>query len=106
MTMASASAWSGLVGKGPWRRGHPFGVLDVGSSKICCYIARPRPGQGVHLLGRGYHLADGLKAGEVVDAEAAESSVLAAVHEAEQRSGETLREIVLAIGGGRPPPPA
>ena len=102
MTIVSASAWSGLVGKGPWRRGHPFGVLDIGSSKICCYIARPRPGQGVHLLGRGYHLADGLKAGEVVDAEAAESSVLAAVHEAEQRSGETLREIVLAIGGGRP----
>jgi cell division protein FtsA len=102
MTMASASAWRSMVGNGPWRRGQPFGVLDVGSSKVCCHIVRPRPGQGVQLLGRGYHLASGLKAGEIVDAEAAESSMLAAVHEAEQRSGETLREIVLAIGGGRP----
>ena len=65
------------MGNGPWRRGHPFGVLDIGSSKLCCYIARPRPGQGVQLLGRGYQLAEGLKGGEIVDAEAAEAAVLA-----------------------------
>ncbi|MFZ1429402.1 MAG: cell division protein FtsA [Geminicoccaceae bacterium] len=74
----------------------------MGTSKLCCYIARPRPGRGVQLLGRGYQVAEGLKAGEIVDAEAAESSVLATLHEAEQQSGETLREIVLAVSGGRP----
>ena len=62
MSPASGTAWRRLVGNGPWRRGHPFGVLDIGSSKLCCYIARPRPGQGVQLLGRGYQLAEGLKA--------------------------------------------
>ena len=102
MIQASGTAWRRLVGNGPWRRGQPFGVLDIGSSKLCCYIARPRPGQGVQLLGRGYQLAEGLKGGEVVDAEAAEASVLAALHEAEQQSGETLREIWLAVSGGRP----
>ncbi len=98
----AGSVWHGLVGNGPWRNGHAFGVLDVGSSKLCCYIARPRPGRGVQLLGRGYQLAEGLKGGEIVDAEAAESSILATLHEAEQQAGETLREIVLAVGGGRP----
>ena len=98
----AGSVWHGLVGNGPWRHGHAFGVLDVGSSKLCCYIARPRPGRGVQLLGRGYQLAEGLKAGEIVDAEAAESSMLATLHEAEQQAGETLREIVLAVSGGRP----
>ena len=102
MSPAVASAWRGLVGSGPWSRGGAFGVLDVGSSKLCCYIARPRPGRGVQLLGRGYQLAEGLKGGEVVDADAAETSVLAVLHEAEQQAGETLREIVLAVGGGRP----
>ena len=98
----AGSVWHGLVGNGPWRHGHAFGVLDVGSSKLCCYIARPRPGRGVQLLGRGYQLAEGLKGGEIVDAEAAESSMLATLHEAEQQAGETLREIVLAVSGGRP----
>lgn len=102
MSAVNASVWQELVGAGPWRRGQAFGILDVGTSKLCCYIARPRPGRGVQLLGRGYQVAEGLKGGEIVDAEAAESSVLATLHEAEQQSGETLREIVLAVSGGRP----
>ncbi len=102
MSAAGTSAWHGLVGQGPWRRGTAFGVLDVGTSKLCCYIARPRPGRGVQLTGRGYKVADGLRSGEIVDAEAAETAVLATLHEAEQQSGETLREIVLALSGGRP----
>jgi cell division protein FtsA len=102
MSTTVASAWRSLVGSGPWGRGAAFGVLDVGSSKLCCYIARPRPGRGVQLLGRGYQLAEGLKAGEIVDAEAAETAILATLQEAEQQAGETLREIVLAVSGGRP----
>jgi cell division protein FtsA len=101
MTLATGTAWRRIVGTGPWRRGHPFGVLDIGSSKLCCYIARPRPGQGVQLLGRGYQVAEGLKGGDVVDAEAAEAAILGALHEAEQQAGETLREIYLAVSGGR-----
>jgi cell division protein FtsA len=97
-----ASAWRKLIGNGPWGRGGPFGVLDIGTSKLCCYIVRPRPGRGLQLLGRGYQLAEGLKAGEIVDADAAEASVLAVLHEAEQQAGEVLREIVLAVSGGRP----
>lgn len=102
MTLLHGTAWRAVLGNGPWRRGQPFGVLDIGSSKLCCYIARPRPGHGIQLLGRGYQLAQGLKLGEIVDADAAEESILGALHEAEQHSGETLREVWLAVSGGRP----
>ena len=55
----------------------------------------------MQLLGRGYQVAEGLKGGDVVDAEAAEAAILGALHEAEQQAGETLREIYLAVSGGR-----
>ena len=76
MTVATgSSAWHRLVGNGPWGRAGSFGLLDVGSSKLCCYIVKPA--RGLRLLGRGYQLAEGLRAGDIVDAEAAETSVLA-----------------------------
>jgi cell division protein FtsA len=83
-------------------RNEPFGVLDVGTTKVCCLIARPVLAGGFDLLGAGYQLAEGLRAGEIVDVEAVEASILAVVHEAEQQAGETLREIVLGVAAGRP----
>jgi cell division protein FtsA len=82
-------------------RQEPFGVLDVGTTKMCCLIARRREGD-LQLLGAGYQLAEGLRAGEIVDAEAAEASILAVLHEAEQQAGTTLREVLLGISAGRP----
>jgi cell division protein FtsA len=95
------TAWRRLVPTRAAQRGAPQTVLDIGTSKICCYIARARPGRGFAVLGRGYQLADGLKAGEIIDADAAEASIQAVLHEAEQQSGETVRGVVAAIGAGR-----
>ncbi|MCC2663883.1 MAG: ftsA [Geminicoccaceae bacterium] len=83
-------------------RHEPQGVLDVGTTKMCCLIARRQPGGGLEVLGAGYQLAEGLRAGEIVDAEAAEASILAVVHEAEQQARVTLREVVLGLSAGRP----
>lgn len=83
-------------------RQETLGVLDVGSTKMCCLIGHNRPGSGVELLGASYQLAEGLKAGEIVDVEAVEASVLAVVHEAEQQAGETLRDVVVGVTAGRP----
>jgi cell division protein FtsA len=80
----------------------PLGVLDIGTTKMCCLIARQRPGGRLEVLGAGYQLAEGLRAGEIVDAEAVEASILAVVHEAEQAAGATLREVVLGVSAGRP----
>lgn len=91
-----------LRGVRPGGRGGPFAVLDIGTSKICCLIARPRPGRGFQVLGRGYQLADGLQRGEVVEVEAAEASIRAVLHEAEQEAGEQVTSVLAAVGGGRP----
>jgi cell division protein FtsA len=82
-------------------RSEPIAVLDIGTSKMCCLIARRKDGR-FELLGGGHQLAEGLRAGEIVDAEAAEASVLAVVHEAEQQAGRAVQQIVLGIAGGRP----
>lgn len=76
--------------------------LDVGSSKICCFIAlagedgRPRIG------GIGHQLARGVRGGTIVDMEAAETAILTAVHDAEQMAGETIRDVVVNLSGGYP----
>ena len=86
----------------PLARQDILGVIDIGSTKMCCLIGRNRQGADVELLGASYQLAEGMRAGEIVDVEAVEASVLAVVHEAEQQAGETLREVVIGVTAGRP----
>ncbi len=80
----------------------PVTVLDIGTTKISCFIARPRPSQGFALLGRGYQAAEGFKGGEVIDVDAAEASLAAALHEAEEQAGDPVREVVIVTNAGRP----
>jgi len=98
-----AMLWRQLMdGQSRVGRSGPAALLDVGSSKLCCYVTQPRPGRGFALLGRGYKAADGLRAGEIVDAEAADDSIRAVLAEAEDEAGETLREIAVVWSGGEP----
>lgn len=101
-TLVAGTGWRKIVAARPVARTAPLAVLDLGTSKMCCFIARPRPSRGFALIGRGYQIADGLKAGEIVDAEAVDASLRAVLHEAEEQAGETLREIVVTLSGGAP----
>ncbi|MCB1991018.1 MAG: hypothetical protein KDG49_06115, partial [Geminicoccaceae bacterium] len=103
MNAKAEMAWQRLLqSQRRTARNAPFGLLDVGSSKLCCYVVRTQSSGGFQLLGRGYQSADGFQAGEVSDAEAAETSMLAVLHEAEEAAGETLREIAVTWSGGAP----
>ncbi|MFC4350017.1 cell division protein FtsA [Fodinicurvata halophila] len=82
-------------------------ALDVGSSKICCLIARIEEGRGdkprgLKVIGIGQQVSRGVKAGAVVDMEAAEAAILNAVHAAEQMAGETIEQVVVNLSGGYP----
>ena len=101
-TVVAGTGWRKMVSARPVARTAPLAVLDLGTSKMCCFIARPRPSRGFALIGRGYQVADGLRAGEIVDAEAVDASLRAVLHEAEEQAGETLREIVVTLSGGAP----
>ncbi len=75
--------------------------LDVGTTKVCCFLAR-REGGEMRVVGIGHQVAKGLKAGTVVDMEAAEASVRAAVDAAERMAGDTVREVFLTLTAGQP----
>ena len=86
-------------------------VLDIGTSKVCCLIARvDRPaienGGNVivqpRIVGTGLQISAGLKNGVIVDLEVAEAAIRKAVFAAEQMAGDTIRSVTANLGGGRP----
>jgi cell division protein FtsA len=84
-----------------------FGVLDIGTSKTVCLVVAPGNTrgalwrrQGASILGFGHAPTLGLKAGVVIDVDAAEHSVRAAVAQAEQAAGVSLDEVCVAVTGG------
>lgn len=83
-------------------RNGAIAALDVGTSKVCCFIAHVDEDDGLRIAGIGFHEARGLRAGAIVDMEAAETSILAAVHHAEQMADETIREVTLSFSSGAP----
>ena len=82
-------------------------VLDIGSSKICCMIARatPRleskvlPGRThkVEVLGFGHQRSRGIKSGVVVDLEGAEKAIRLAVDAAERMAGVTVDSLIVSV---------
>jgi cell division protein FtsA len=78
------------------RRGS-VAVLDVGSSKVACFIAEPNDQGELHIIGIGHHHAQGLKGGTVTDSHAAEASIAAAVSLAEKMAGATVDNVMVNL---------
>ena len=77
-------------------------ALDVGTTKVCCFIARAQDDGVLRILGIGHHLSRGLRNGAVVDMDEAEDSIRAAVDAAEQQANERIRDVVVNLSGGAP----
>jgi cell division protein FtsA len=80
-------------------RGSLLAALDIGTTKVCCLIARVEP-EIPRVLGIGHQIARGVKGGLIVDLEAAGTSVVNAVHAAEQMAGEEIERVVVNLSGG------
>lgn len=75
-------------------------VLDIGTGKVACLIAEPAGAGGeLHITGIGHQLARGVKCGMITDAAELETSILSAVHAAEQMAGETVENVVVSLCG-------
>jgi cell division protein FtsA len=95
----------------PPKRPVVVSVLDVGTSKVCCVIARltPRPlgdilpgrTHFIEVLGFGYQRSRGIKAGSVVDLEQAEKAIRLAVDAAERMAGLTVESLIVSLSCGR-----
>ena len=83
-------------------------ALDVGTTKVCCLIARlgsergVAPGDGLKIIGIGHQVSHGLRSGTVVDLDDTEASIRATVEAAEQMAGENIRQVVVNLSGGEP----
>ncbi|MEM1317117.1 MAG: cell division protein FtsA [Pseudomonadota bacterium] len=92
-------------------QGTIISVLDLGSSKMCCLIAKLRPQENggvlpgrthsIELLGFGHQRSAGIKSGTVVDMDAAERSLRLAVDAAERSAGLTVDQLIVSVSAGR-----
>jgi cell division protein FtsA len=86
-------------------------VLDIGSTKICCIIARltPRPeGKALRerthtaeIIGFGYGKSSGIKSGVITDLDKAEQAIRTVVGMAERAAGLTVQMVVVNVTAGR-----
>ena len=74
--------------------------LDVGTTKVCCVIAKRDGGPAVEILGTGLAPSLGSKRGMVVNIESTVQSVVEAVREAEQMAGVEVGDVNVGIAGG------
>lgn len=93
------------------RRSAILSVLDIGTSKIVCLIARLQPIEPsemlrgrthrCRILGIGHQRSRGIKSGTVVDMEAAEDAIRLAVDAAERMAGVQVQSVIVNATGGR-----
>lgn len=75
-------------------------VLDIGTAKVVCYIAEVDSTGGIRVLGVGHQLSRGIRASQLTDVQDAQTSVIAAVHAAEQMAGGTVESVTVSLSGG------
>ncbi len=75
-------------------------AIDVGTTKICTFIAERTPENTIHLLGSGCKRSRGLRRGVVVNIAAATEAIADAVEAAEEEAGVTIEEAHVGIVGG------
>jgi len=83
-------------------------ALDIGTTKVCCLIARanadlgPGKGKGLKVIGIGHQVSGGLRSGIIVDLDETEASIRSTVEAAEQMAGENIHDVVVNLSGGQP----
>lgn len=97
--MNRLSQW--LFAKPHVTQGEVFAALDIGSSKIACFIARSEGDGPPRVIGIGHQLAEGVKNGSVANMEALQHAISSAVATAEQMAGETLQRVTVNVAGSQ-----
>ena len=75
-------------------------ALDIGTSKMCCFIARVAEDGRPSIVGIGHQISRGVRSGAIIDMEQAELALRTTVHAAEQMAGDTIQEVVINLSGG------
>lgn len=82
-------------------RAPDFAVLDIGSHKCACYIAHERSFDGhqsqIEVSGVGHMLSKGIRASQITDSAEAETSIVTAVHAAEEMAEISLEKVLVSL---------
>ncbi len=80
-------------------------ALDLGASKVACFIMKPdgikRVDRTVRVAGVGYVQSRGVKNGAIIDAAEAGDAIAQAVERAEQMAGVTVSGVTIATSVGQ-----
>ncbi len=76
-------------------------ALDIGSSKVCCVIAKISRDKRINVIGYGYNASKGIKNGIVTDINQATLSVCNAVETAEQMANTRIDRVIVNISGDK-----
>ncbi len=77
-------------------------ALDVGTSKVCCFIAEAGHDNDLRVVGIGHQLSRGMKGGAVIDMEETEVSIRSAVDAAERMAGAPVEQVFVSLSAGNP----
>jgi len=93
------------------RKSAILSVLDIGTTKVACLVARLEPVEpsrelagrthSCRVLGIGHQRSRGLKGGVVIDLDEAERSIRLAVDAAERMAGVQIESVIVNMTGGR-----
>lgn len=76
-----------------------YAVLDIGTSKIVCFIAEINDEGRIDVKGVGHQLSRGIRSSSITDFAEAETSIMSAVHAAEQMAEIRIDEVMVSIAG-------
>ena len=76
-------------------------ALDIGSSKVCCIIAKISRDKKIKVVGYGYNASKGIKNGVITDLNQATLSVCNAVETAEQMANERIDRVIINVSGDK-----
>ena len=93
------------------RRTVTLSVLDIGTSKVACLIARLKPlaaasgskrrTHAIEVLGIGHVRSRGVKCGAIVDLAAAEDAIRHAIDGAERAADRQVEQVIVSLTAGR-----
>jgi cell division protein FtsA len=82
-------------------KGDTIAALDVGTSKICCFIAHRFNDGEPHVIGLAHHISRGVRAGNIIDIEAVQNAINATLDNAEDMADEKISRVVVNFSGGK-----
>lgn len=76
-----------------------IGSIDLGSNQVVCIIGRLTDSNSIEVLGAGRTDCKGIKNGVIINMAEASNGIRAAIEQAEEKAGYTLRKLYVALRG-------